>query len=306
MAVPTLPIITTGQSSMPLGDGVTWHIKTVDESDLSCVSLDVDSSGHPHITYYKRQGPEFHGDLKYAAWDGTDWQIETVDSGEYTTGYACLALDGSGRAHISYSTQHLSPSLLKYATQNRSGWQIDIVDGPFASGLPVWSSLSLDSWGHPYISYSYAGTGYGGADTGDYPLKYATWDGFSWHIETVENSDVGYSSSLALDSSGHPHITYSREGLQYAYGQPHLVTITVGPSGDPNPVISAGQVQCTVTAQDSLGHTLSYQWSAEAGTFDDSTKQNPIWTAPENTTDSVVPAVKANQQQPLTLSRLIR
>ena len=68
------------------------------------------------------------------------------------------------------------------------------------------------------------------------------------------------------------------------------VTITDGPSGDPNPVASGGDVQCSVTAEDSLGHDLTYQWSAEgdASSFDDATAQNPIWTAPANTTDQTV------------------
>ncbi len=68
------------------------------------------------------------------------------------------------------------------------------------------------------------------------------------------------------------------------------VIITAGPSGDPNPVASGGDVQCSVTAEDILGHDLTYQWSAEgdAGSFDDATAQNPIWTAPANTTDQTV------------------
>jgi hypothetical protein len=75
------------------------------------------------------------------------------------------------------------------------------------------------------------------------------------------------------------------------------VEITDGPSGDPNPVDSGGQVQLSVTASDSLGHPVTYAWTAwnsaapqagPAGTFDDATAQNPIWTAPVNT--GAVPA----------------
>jgi len=72
------------------------------------------------------------------------------------------------------------------------------------------------------------------------------------------------------------------------------VTITAGPLGDPNPVASGGTVDCSVTASDSRGHALTYEWTAKdgegeaAGSFDDATKQNPVWTAPANTTDSFV------------------
>ncbi len=75
----------------------------------------------------------------------------------------------------------------------------------------------------------------------------------------------------------------------------HVLEITAGPSGDPNPVASAGQVQCSVTADDTKGHALSYAWTAEdgggtpAGSFNNNTAQNPIWTAPQNLTDAAVP-----------------
>ncbi|GAB4345865.1 MAG: hypothetical protein Kow0099_26560 [Candidatus Abyssubacteria bacterium] len=61
------------------------------------------------------------------------------------------------------------------------------------------------------------------------------------------------------------------------------VVITAGPAGMPNPADSGETVQCSVTAEDTFGHTLSYQWSATGGTFDNNTVRNPIWHAPANT-----------------------
>jgi PKD repeat protein len=58
--------------------------------------------------------------------------------------------------------------------------------------------------------------------------------------------------------------------------------LTSGPAGAPIPVASGGSVDCSVTAQDALGHAMSYQWSATGGSFNDSTARNPIWYAPEN------------------------
>ena len=60
--------------------------------------------------------------------------------------------------------------------------------------------------------------------------------------------------------------------------------ITAGPTGTPNPVASGKTVQCSVTAPDTLGHTVSYGWTATGGTFSNPNAQNPIWTAPVNTT----------------------
>ena len=83
-----------------------------------------------------------------------------------------------------------------------------------------------------------------------------------------------------------------RENIKPVPTGSEYVEITDGPSGDPNPVASAGQVQLSVTATDSLNHPLTYAWTAwntanqtagPAGAFDDDTAQNPTWTAPVNT-----------------------
>mgnify|MGYP001245912918 CR=1 FL=1 len=67
---------------------------------------------------------------------------------------------------------------------------------------------------------------------------------------------------------------------------PDVVTITTPPAGNPNPVASGGNAQCSVTAQDSLGHTLSYEWSASGGSFNNRYLRNPVWHAPTNTSGS--------------------
>ena len=59
----------------------------------------------------------------------------------------------------------------------------------------------------------------------------------------------------------------------------------------PNPVDSDGTASLTVTAVDSLGHPLTYAWSASCplganGSFSDATAASPMWTAPTNTTGS--------------------
>ncbi|KAF5426571.1 MAG: hypothetical protein C5S41_02440, partial [Candidatus Methanomarinus sp.] len=40
-------------------------------------------------------------------------------------------------------------------------------------------------------------------------FKYAKWTGSAWSNETVDSDgNVGGGSSIALDSNGHPHISY--------------------------------------------------------------------------------------------------
>jgi len=85
-------------------------------------------------------------------------------------------------------------------------------------------------------------------------------------------------------------LTTAWHQIEVGAGGASSVTITDGPSGDANPCAPGAQVQCSVSAEDSRGHDLIYSWTAEdsgdnaAGSFDDATKQNPIWTAPENDT----------------------
>jgi hypothetical protein len=183
-----------------------WQIETVDSAGNEGLSpsLALDSSGRPHISY----GGNNSYDLKYAAWDGSSWQIETVDDmGDREEMDPSLALDSSGRPHISYLDGTTYD--LKYTAWDGSSWQIETVDSAGDVGRDP--SVALDSSDRPHISYY---------DISNQGLKYAAWDGSSWQIETVDSvGGVDYSISLALDSSGRPHISYldgSNFTLKYA------------------------------------------------------------------------------------------
>ncbi len=176
---------------------VAWVIETVDSDGYVgwYTSLALDSSDNPHISYYSSYD-EWHGTLKYAAWNGASWELQTVDSAGLVGHSNSLALDSSGNPHISYWDS--SNRDLKYAHWNGAGWELNTVDS--AGYVGRYSSLALDSSGNPHISY-YDATNLG--------LKYAAWNGASWEIETVDSDgDVGWNTSLALDSSDNPHISY--------------------------------------------------------------------------------------------------
>ena len=179
-------------------DGSSWNIETVDSGYLGAPigeysSIALDSNDNPHISYYAGS-PD--NDLKYAKWDGSGWNIETVDSADDVGWCTSLALDGSDNPRISYYdyTNHD----LKYAKWDGSGWNIEMVDSD--GGVGWCTSLALDSSDNPHISYM---------DDTNYDLKYAKWDGSSWNIETVDSDGfAGWYSSIALDSSDNPHISY--------------------------------------------------------------------------------------------------
>ncbi|PIU68017.1 MAG: hypothetical protein COS84_02255, partial [Armatimonadetes bacterium CG07_land_8_20_14_0_80_40_9] len=93
-----------------------------------------------------------------------------------------------------------------------TSWEKQIVD---SERVGTWTSIALDSNNYPHISYcDWTGPGPYGS------LKYARWDGTSWEKQIVDSEgSVGYWTSIALDSSNYPHISYfdeTNDDLKYA------------------------------------------------------------------------------------------
>lgn len=232
--------------------GNTWSIENVDAAGSlgEYSSLALDSSGNPHISYYDSQVDVGNGDLKYAVKSGGGvWFIETVDSAGDLGRYNSLVLDASGNPHIAYKSTLTTD--VKYAVKSSDGkWTIETV----ASRAGSFVILALDSSGNPHIIYqqidssllNYAvKTGgvwtietidrtYGRPslvlDTSDRPhityidyfrdyLKYAVKStSGNWTVEIINSTKAHYGNSMALDSSGNPHIIYdsSLTTLSYA------------------------------------------------------------------------------------------
>ncbi len=181
--------------------GTIWSIEVIDTCrSYHQLSLALDSSDYPHVVYNS-----LVYDLMYGYWDGTAWQIETVNSEGRKPS---MTLDSSDKPHISYLDS--TSNDLKYASWDGSAWQIETVDSEIIVSGSV--SLALDSSDKPHISY---------LDSISNDLKYASWDGSAWQIETVDSEEyVDRTPSLALDSSDNPHISYyvdTNDCLKHAY-----------------------------------------------------------------------------------------
>src|SRR5207253_10899643 len=201
--------------------GAQWQTDQVEGTLVNGGGYDglvFDVNGHPHISYclLTREGPsdvEFRcRRLKYAYHDGTSWHIETVENGG--TGilmgeYNAIALDPSGRPHISYyDAQH---NQLKHAVRADSGWEIQVVEN--TNSATAQTSIGVDSNGVVHIIYCDCSTG---------DIKYARSTGGGWQVDRLNLTDAS-DVAMALDKNGRPHISYcvcpitSQRTLYYGY-----------------------------------------------------------------------------------------
>lgn len=98
-------------------DGSTWRRTQVD-NDWGAgygISLALDGHGRSHIAYGVQDYPD--PELRYAYFDGFDWQIESVDTAAESSRFEwmSLAMDAENQPHVAY--QDLQPNDLKYAVK---------------------------------------------------------------------------------------------------------------------------------------------------------------------------------------------
>jgi len=180
-----------------------WYIETVDNTEYvgDNTSIELNSNDYPHISYAEYN---YDGELRYAYFDGSKWNIEIVDEDTGPGGaFTSLVLDKYDHPHIAYTDY----GSLICAYYDGLKWNMEMVD--IGS---CYLSIDLDSKEYPHISY---------CDGNKNDLKYSYYDGTKWNIETVDsNGKVGWYTSITIDKNNHPHISYDDETnwhLKYAY-----------------------------------------------------------------------------------------
>jgi hypothetical protein len=214
------------------------------------VSLSLDSAGRPCVAYYDAS----QADLKYARFNGSSWDVMTVDS-TYTTGYyPSLQMDSSDSPVITY--YYKTGADLKMAYFKGGAWTLTTIDsagdvGRYSSlahnPLTGRWSLAYEDTGHGHFKYAdqtkggwnvttvdsttQIGGGYISLafspktkraefsyyDAYNANLKLAIFNGSSWSNQVVAaKGTVGLYSNLLIDADGNEDILYFNKGADSA------------------------------------------------------------------------------------------
>ncbi|MBN1824406.1 MAG: hypothetical protein JW803_08815 [Endomicrobiales bacterium] len=168
-----------------------WDKKTIDTSPpegsltITKRSVVIDSLGNPNVCYRK-----YGVGLCYAKWNGVSWDIQIVDSYQYS-GSARIALGANNDVHIVYT----GLNSIKYARLIDNSWSIETVDQ--VTNQP---SIAIDSQNVPHVAY-WTSSG----------LKYAKKDGQSWYSYIILNSAPPPTQGIDIDVDNNdlPYIAYN-------------------------------------------------------------------------------------------------
>ena len=223
-------------------NGTHWIFTTADlgSGDVGqYCSIAVDRVGYAHISYYDDKDP--YG-LKYALIRGPhlEWDVSTINTGIYRGLGTSIALDSQDLPHISYYDVYHSNNSLQYASYNTERWNFETVD--HGQRVGEGSSLAIDTNDCPHISYHSAETN---------AVKYAYKENGKWIIETVDTGDFSPLTSLALDSSNAPYITY----VDYGNGKTVKYAHKVGASWEIQD-IAPGSYSTIALGKDNIPHIL--------------------------------------------------
>jgi len=182
--------VSTGEWSAPIA---------VDASSSEVgryVSMAIDSNGYVGLAYYDA----YNANLKYAHYNGSSWDVETVQSSGKTGLYPSLAFDADDTASIAYYKS--TGGYLMFATQSGPGWSLTALDGQ-VDDIGRFPSLAMNpGTGRWSVAYE---------DTTGGTFKYAEQTGGGgWTVSTFDSATInggGY-ISLAFDGSNEACVSY--------------------------------------------------------------------------------------------------
>ena len=187
----------------------SWSTSPIDSQTGWTVSLQVDEEFHAHVAYWSP-----YGGFKYAFYDGTAWEVDTLPSpitlaendGVATrlatpeaaqlifVGRTSLALTSETPwvAYMKVVTSHQEDGPLKVGHKVGSAWVTEDIDDRCASGVRI----AANEEGIIYLTYRPSAQGY----------RFMIRDG-AWTGEALDLSYGPY--ALTVDRNGTPWILYT-------------------------------------------------------------------------------------------------
>jgi hypothetical protein len=182
--------------------------------------LALDSNGIPHIAYTKGDGWLVYG--RFSAHPGTQdprFFTSAIPAANQANSPS-IVIGSDDKPRIAFGQRGNGGDLM-YARITEAGWSIVPVDTAADANANVSASVSLalDALDRPHISYNGGGT-----------VKYATLTETGWLRDVVdeENWTGAFNTSIAIDSTGVPHISYltiTTSGPQQRYFPTHATLI---------------------------------------------------------------------------------
>lgn len=228
-----------------------WDSMVVDKNN-GLVSLALDSQQRPHLCYMPYLA------LKYASWDGKNWQIQEIAPHSGEREFSCgIAIGSDGSPHISwYQYRDKEGQLflhIRHAVLKDGAWQARTLDLGHETGK--WKCTRVDAQGRVYVSYS---------AFRDHAFRFARFDpAAGWTTTTVEDGALGrrvettpgMGNSMVLDKNGNPNFSFRDEStLRFAWPEgDHWRIDVVDPNA--NPFENLGWInQRTSVALDAAGY----------------------------------------------------
>jgi hypothetical protein len=189
-------------------DGTKWNAQAIPvNADVIAfyTSIALDADGNPVISFYEYEGPGGIGfvlRLRAVRWNGSHWEVRTVDQQPGSGKFNSMASDSSGRPHIAYANVKAEYAGLRYARWNGNAWEKQILEGAETPSYVASVALAMDGSNTPHISYT---------DVARRVVKYATLREGKWITEPVDaigKDAYPDRNGIAVDDRGTPYMTY--------------------------------------------------------------------------------------------------
>ena len=215
-------------------------------------SIELDSSGRPHISYMGIEGNMKY--VKYAHYDGGTWRQETIGlvGGNMTIGTS-IAIDAQDKPHVTFAQEEPTWAL-KYAQRGSGGWSLESVEESYQVGHR--SSLILAADSSPHVTYTTSRDNYS---------AYAYRDSAGWNVESAP----GY-GALAQGPDGVFHAMTWKHNWLYSS------SYSGGAWSDPQSVVPGGFGVAMVI--DAAGRTHVAHQELNADKLYYSLREGDSWT----------------------------